>query len=115
MKDKEGIIKELIELGAEVDSKIIENQLKDIYMHEIFALNHEINCIQKCSLRFLLLPLLFDLSLLLRLVITGKSFLNTIIIAIILGTIIIIDELINKFEINSLENKIEKINIQMNK
>lgn len=74
MKDKEGIIKELIEMGAEVDSKIIENQLKDIYRHEIFALNHEINCIQKCSLRFLLLPLLFDLLLLFRLVITGKSF-----------------------------------------
>ncbi|KOY66138.1 hypothetical protein [Clostridium sporogenes] len=115
MKDKEGIIKELIEMGAEVDSKIIENQLKDIYMHEIFALNHEVNCIEKCSLRFLLLPLLFDLWLLFMLISNGRNFFNTIIIAIILGTIIIIDELINKFEIKSLKNKIEEINIQMNK
>ncbi|AJD29299.1 hypothetical protein FDE98_18000 [Clostridium sporogenes] len=109
MINKEDIVKKLVGMGAEVNLKIIENKLKEIYMHEIYALNHEINCIQKYSFRFLLLPLLFDLLLLFMLILNGKSFFNTMIIAIILGAIVIIDELINKLKIKSLKSKIEVV------
>ncbi|NFE18620.1 hypothetical protein [Clostridium botulinum] len=115
MINKEDIIKELIEMGAEVDSKIIEKKLKEIYVNEGFALTKEISFMQKYNFRFLLIPLLFDLLLLFILILNGKSFFNTMIIAIILGAIIIIDELINKLKIKSLKSKIEEINIQMNK
>ncbi|MBO0526671.1 hypothetical protein EXQ31_13645 [Clostridium botulinum] len=115
MINKEDIIKELIEMGAEVDSKIIEKKLKEIYVNEGFALTKEISFIQKYNFRFLLIPLLFDLLLLFMLILNGKSFFNTIIIAIVLSGIIIIDELINKLKIKSLKSKIEEINIQMNK
>ncbi|ACA57307.1 hypothetical protein FDC45_11305 [Clostridium botulinum] len=115
MINKEDIIKELIEIGAEVDSKIIEKKLKEIYVNEGFALTKEISFMQKYNFRFLLIPLLFDLLLLFILILNGKSFFNTMIIAIILGAIIIIDELINKLKIKSLKSKIEEINIQMNK
>ncbi|ACA46925.1 hypothetical protein HYH96_17105 [Clostridium botulinum] len=115
MINKEDIIKELIEMGVEVDSKIIEKKLKEIYVNEGFALTKEISFMQKYNFRFLLIPLLFDLLLLFILILNGKSFFNTMIIAIILGAIIIIDELINKLKIKSLKSKIEEINIQMNK
>ncbi|WP_434284633.1 hypothetical protein [Clostridium botulinum] len=115
MINKEDIIKELIEMGVEVDSKIIEKKLKEIYVNEGFALTKEISFMQKYNFRFLLIPLLFDLLLLFILILNGKSFFNTMIIAIILGAIIIIDELINKLKIKSLKNKIEEINMQMNK
>ncbi|OSA73579.1 hypothetical protein B2H86_14595 [Clostridium botulinum] len=115
MINKEDIIKELIEMGAGVDSKIIEKKLKKIYVNEGFALTKEISFMQKHNFRFLLIPLLFDLLLLFILILNGKSFFNTMIIAIILGAIIIIDELINKLKIKSLKSKIEEINIQMNK
>nr|WP_207728655.1 hypothetical protein [Clostridium botulinum] len=102
-------------MGVEVDSKIIEKKLKEIYVNEGFALTKEISFMQKYNFRFLLIPLLFDLLLLFILILNGKSFFNTMIIAIILGAIIIIDELINKLKIKSLKSKIEEINIQMNK
>ncbi|KRU40033.1 hypothetical protein VT94_25100 [Clostridium sporogenes] len=113
--NKEDIIKELIEMGMEVDSRTIEKTLKEIYFNNNLTLSEEINFIQKYNFRFLLIPLLFDLVLLFMLILNGKSFFNTMIIAIILGAIIIIDELINKLKIKSLKNKIEEINMQMNK
>ncbi|MBY7065152.1 hypothetical protein [Clostridium sporogenes] len=115
MINKEDIIKELIEMGMEVDSRTIEKTLKEIYFNNNLTLSEEINFIQKYNFRFLLIPLLFDLVLLFMLILNGKSFFNTMIIAIILGAIIIIDELINKLKIKSLKNKIEEINMQMNK
>lgn len=115
MINKEDIIKELIGMGAEVDSKIIEKKLKKIYVNEGSALTKEISFIQKYNFRFLLIPLIFDLLLLFMLILNGKGFFNTILIAIILSAIIIIDELINKLKIKSLKNKIEEINMQMNK
>ncbi len=46
MINKEDIIKELIEMGVEVDSKIIEKKLKEIYVNEGFALTKEISFMQ---------------------------------------------------------------------
>jgi len=109
LKDKEDIIKKLIEIGA--DKKSYKKELKEVYKNEYLTLMYEINCIQKYNFKFLLLPLVFDLLLIFKFSFTDMRFWALIIIAIILVAIIVTDELINKLKIKSLKSIIEVMEI----
>lgn len=97
--------------GINLKSSKVTSDYLYVYRNERVNLTREISFLQKYNLRFLMIPLIFDLLILIKSDLTGKRVLSLIIIAVFIIAAIFIDELSNRLKIKILKKKIKNLNI----